>query len=310
MQALEPRAAALSRLRRKIERLGTAGAERQTLAFGIEAIDRALPGGGLALGAVHEITEQGTDGARASLSALFAAGILARLPRPVIWCLHSRDLFAPALARVGLHPDRLIYCETWKDADVLPAMEEGPSAWRPRGCSRRACALAADAVAPAATGSGSVGSDRLRAAALGQRIGRSQCVLLALADFPHLPGRWSIWTWDVPAGASIFCAAAVRKPTPLLWRPAMRRVVSLFLPSWATDRLRRRNGGLPQPEVPLITAMQDGNQRVIAAVDEAARRLKLRPGMTIAHAQSLVPGLHIHDAMPHEDEAALARLAL
>jgi protein ImuB len=90
----------------------------------------------------------------------------------------------------------------------------------------------------------------------------------------------------------------------------MRRVVSLFLPTWATDRLRRRNGGLPQAEVPLITAMQDGNQRVIAAVDEAARRLRLRPGMTIAHAQSLVPALHIHDAMPQEDEAALARLAL
>jgi len=90
----------------------------------------------------------------------------------------------------------------------------------------------------------------------------------------------------------------------------MRRVISLFLPTWATDRLRRRNGGLPQPEVPLITAVQDGNQRVIAAVDEAARRLRLHPGMTIAHAQSLVPGLHIHDAMPQEDEAALARLAL
>jgi hypothetical protein len=53
MQALEPHATALSKLRRKIERLGTAGAERRTLAFGIEAIDRALPGGGLALGAVH-----------------------------------------------------------------------------------------------------------------------------------------------------------------------------------------------------------------------------------------------------------------
>jgi predicted nucleotidyltransferase len=118
----EPHASALSKLRRKIARLGTVGAERRTLAFGIEAIDRVLPGGGLALGAVHEITEQGTDGARASLSALFAAGILARLPGPVIWCLHSRDLFAPALARLGLHPDRVIYCETWKDADVLPAM--------------------------------------------------------------------------------------------------------------------------------------------------------------------------------------------
>ena len=81
MSTLEPQASALSQLRRKIERLGTAGAERRTLAFGIDAIDRALPGGGLALGAVHEITEQGTDGARASLSALFAAGILARLPR-------------------------------------------------------------------------------------------------------------------------------------------------------------------------------------------------------------------------------------
>ena len=35
------------------------------------------------------------------------------------------DLFAPALARIGLHPDRVIYCETWKDRDVLRAMEEG-----------------------------------------------------------------------------------------------------------------------------------------------------------------------------------------
>ncbi|WP_316204519.1 DNA polymerase Y family protein [Bradyrhizobium sp. SZCCHNS3051] len=90
----------------------------------------------------------------------------------------------------------------------------------------------------------------------------------------------------------------------------MRRVVSLFLPTWATDRLRRRNGGLPPPEVPLITAIQQGNQRLVAAVDEAARRLKLRPGMTIALAQSLVPNLTIHDAMPAEDEAALTRFAL
>jgi protein ImuB len=90
----------------------------------------------------------------------------------------------------------------------------------------------------------------------------------------------------------------------------MRRVVSLFLPSWATDRLRRRNGGLPPPEVPLVTAMQVGTQRVIAGVDDAARALKLRPGMTIAHAQSLVPNLHIHDAQPEADEAGLHRLAL
>lgn len=67
---------------------------------------------------------------------------------------------------------------------------------------------------------------------------------------------------------------------------------------------------MPPPEVPLITATQQGNQRLIATVDDAARRLKLRPGMTIAHAQSLVPNLNIHDAMPAEDEAALTRLSL
>src|SRR3954469_21236262 len=64
-------------------------------------------------------------GGYAACALLFAAGILARLPGPVLWCLHSRDLFAPALARVGLHPDRIIFCETWKDAEILPAMEGG-----------------------------------------------------------------------------------------------------------------------------------------------------------------------------------------
>jgi protein ImuB len=38
--------------------------------------------------------------------------------------------------------------------------------------------------------------------------------------------------------------------------------------------------------------------------------LKLKPGMTIAHGQSLVPNLNIHDAMPVEDEEWLVRLAL
>src|ERR1700712_2174413 len=99
--------------------------QRAALPFDIKDIDSRLPCGGLALGHLHEVIEGGPAAEYASLAALFTAGILARVPGPVLWCLRGRDLFAPALARIGLHPDRVIYCETWKDAEVLPAMEEG-----------------------------------------------------------------------------------------------------------------------------------------------------------------------------------------
>jgi protein ImuA len=117
--------AALAELRVRIERVSAPSRPRTVLPFGIGSVDAVLPSAGLALGAVHELCGDGPDAWRASLSTLFAAGILARLKGPVLWCLHSRDLFAPALARVGLHPDRVIYCETWKDSEVLPAMEDG-----------------------------------------------------------------------------------------------------------------------------------------------------------------------------------------
>jgi protein ImuA len=49
------------------------------LPFGVAAIDLSLPGGGLALGAVHEITGAGGDEEDGAAAAGFAAGILARL---------------------------------------------------------------------------------------------------------------------------------------------------------------------------------------------------------------------------------------
>ena len=76
----------------------------------------------------------------------------------------------------------------------------------------------------------------------------------------------------------------------------MRSVVSLFLPTWPCDRVRRKNAGVPPCDCPMVTVMQEGNRRVIAAADEAARRIKLHPGMTLAHAQSLVPDLHVVEA--------------
>ena len=56
--------------------------------------------------------------------------------------------------------------------------------------------------------------------------------------------------------------------------------------------------------------MMQGQRRVIASVDAAAARLELSCGMTVTHAQSLIPELTVIDATPEEDESALTRLSL
>jgi protein ImuA len=117
---------AVAELRAWLKRAEGEGFGRHdVLPFGLPSVDEHLPGGGLALGALHEVSGVAGDAEYASAATLFAAGMLARLPGTVLWCLRGRDLFAPALARVGLQPDRVIFCETWKDREVLPAMEEG-----------------------------------------------------------------------------------------------------------------------------------------------------------------------------------------
>ncbi|HUZ90506.1 MAG TPA: DNA polymerase Y family protein [Methylocella sp.] len=91
----------------------------------------------------------------------------------------------------------------------------------------------------------------------------------------------------------------------------MGRVVSLFLPSWPTDRLRRTLGtAAPPVEAPLVLTGRDGRRRVVLALDAAARRAALHTGMPAAKAQALVPGLIMRDADPAADEKALDRLAL
>lgn len=116
---------ALSDLRRRIVALDRSSrAKRPALAFGVEALDAHLPWAGLPLGTLHEFAESGAAAEHVAAATLFVGGCLARLRGTILWCLRGRDLFAPALASVGLHPDRVIYVETWKDSEVLPAMEE------------------------------------------------------------------------------------------------------------------------------------------------------------------------------------------
>ena len=91
----------------------------------------------------------------------------------------------------------------------------------------------------------------------------------------------------------------------------MPRVVSLFLPRWPIDRLRRTMGDAsPRRDLPLVLIGRVGRQRLVTALDGNAEGLGLRIGMPVAKAQALAPGLVVMDADPAADAAGLDRLAL
>ncbi len=111
----------------------------------------------------------------------------------------------------------------------------------------------------------------------------------------------------------------------------MRRVVSVWFPTFPTDRLappeqiglqneplrstsanflasresKAQPPRLSLQDLPLVTAAN----RVLTAVNAVAAGLGLRPGIKLAQAQAVVPRLVVHDADPVGDAAALVRLA-
>jgi protein ImuB len=91
----------------------------------------------------------------------------------------------------------------------------------------------------------------------------------------------------------------------------MSRVVSLYLPTWPTDRLRRMMGAVaPDPAMPLVLVGQTGRRREVVAANAAAIQAGLRIGMPATKAQALLKELVIHHADPVADAEALERLAV
>jgi protein ImuB len=91
----------------------------------------------------------------------------------------------------------------------------------------------------------------------------------------------------------------------------MSRVVSLYLPTWPTDRLLRKMGAAaPDAATPLVLVGQTGRRREVVAANVAAFKTGLRIGMPATQAQALVAGLIIHHADPAADAEALERLAV
>ncbi|MCR6502055.1 ImuA family protein [Shinella sp. CPCC 101442] len=118
----------LADLRERIGRLeGGAARAKTVLPFAVPEMDKALPGGGLAFGALHEIAGGGGGTVDGAAAALFVAGIAARTRGKVLWCMTRPDLFFPAISQAGLHPDRVVWCESDREEEALSAMEEGLS---------------------------------------------------------------------------------------------------------------------------------------------------------------------------------------
>ncbi len=61
---------------------------------------------------------------------------------------------------------------------------------------------------------------------------------------------------------------------------------------------------------PLVLSGREGSKRLVMAADDRARRLGLYPGMPLAKAQAIVPGLDVRPFTPEADAAALHDLAL
>ncbi|MFI0849424.1 ImuA family protein [Mesorhizobium sp. IMUNJ 23232] len=122
----KPDRATISALQERVRSLEGGGmGNRNVLPFGLADLDQHLPAGGLAHGALHEIAGGGNGAVDGAAAALFAAGIAARTKGKVLWCVARQDLFAPALARAGLSPDRVIFVEAGDEKSVLACFEEG-----------------------------------------------------------------------------------------------------------------------------------------------------------------------------------------
>ncbi len=117
----------LRRLLPKLEGLGEGG---RVLPFGLAALDRYLPQGGLALGAVHEVVPETASDIPSAFG--FVTALLTRMPQdaPLLFIASPRGLAdygrpqGHGLNALGLDPARVILVEADDERQALWAIEE------------------------------------------------------------------------------------------------------------------------------------------------------------------------------------------
>jgi protein ImuA len=119
----------LSRLRRAISATETLSETAPARPLGVAAIDTAL-GGGLACGALHELSAASLHLSAAAGFALTLAALAREDARETLWiatdfgCLETGTLYGPGLEQLGLSVERLLIARVARPIDALFAMEE------------------------------------------------------------------------------------------------------------------------------------------------------------------------------------------
>lgn len=183
------------------------------LAFGDSRIDACLPGGSLPRGALHEVGAAGIEAETASVTAGFAACLLAGLGRAggdLYWVAPVDDLHLPGLALYGLDPARIIRVATRDDAETLAMLE---------------IILRAGITAAAVGEVGQLGPVQARRLQLACR--RQGSTALALRRWPY--GRRGPALGQANSAVTRWEVAAARSPGRL--------------PAWRLRLLRARGGG-------------------------------------------------------------------
>src|SRR5215468_3761534 len=86
-----------------------------------------------------------------------------------------------------------------------------------------------------------------------------------------------------------------------------RRYLSVWLRRLTTDRMMR---SLPDlADAPLVVTSEVKSALRLTALNDAAARLGLKPGMALVDARAMYPGLTAQDADPHADRRLLEAIA-
>jgi protein ImuA len=116
----------LTELRSEIAALDAPARAGGVLPFGIDAVDRRLADGGLALGALHEMAASAPALAEDAAATLFMTGLAARASTtaPVLWALTRFDLYAPGIEQAGLPSKQVLFAQARDDRELLAIMED------------------------------------------------------------------------------------------------------------------------------------------------------------------------------------------